>query len=369
MKIVLTGGGTGGHIIPLIAVAKKIKEKIGQTDDVEFLFMGSKGQLEKELMAQAEIPAKYLLVGKMRRYFSIYNFIDCAKVPFGILQALVYLLIYMPDAIFSKGGYASIPVVIAGWLYRIPILIHESDSVPGMVNSILGKLSTRVAVSYEEAEKEFPSAQVVLTGNPLREDINKGDVAAARNKFSLLEEKKVIFVYGGSQGAQSISDKILNILPELLHKYQVIHQTGQNNYDAIVHKAGELGIKAGREGYHPIAFVGSELKDILAVADLVITRAGANSLSEIAANGKPAIVIPLDSSASDHQRKNAYAIARRGGCVVLEENNLGRHLLLSRIEEIMNDENLRGKLSENIKHFYHSDATERIADGILAIIK
>ena len=207
MRIVLTGGGTGGHIVPLIAIAQKIKEKIGQADDVEFLFIGPNGQLEEELMSQAGIPTRSVLSGKMRRYFSIYNFIDCIKIPLGILQTLWLLLMYMPDAIFSKGGYASIPVVIVGWLYRIPILIHESDSVPGMANSILGKLSARVAVSYEEAEKEFVAAQVVLTGNPLREDINKGNAAAAKNKFSLLEEKKVIFVYGGSQGAQSINDK------------------------------------------------------------------------------------------------------------------------------------------------------------------
>lgn len=369
MKIVLTGGGTGGHLIPLIAVAKKIKEKVGVTDDVDFLFIGPNGKLEEELMTQAGIPTKSVMVGKMRRYFSLLNFVDCVKVPLGIFQALWILLKYMPDVIFSKGGYASIPVVIVGWLYRIPILIHESDSVPGMTNNILGKLSTRVAVSYDEAEKEFSAEQVVLTGNPLREDINKGDAVVARTKFSLLEEKKVIFVYGGSQGAQIINDKILNILPELLHKYQVIHQTGENNYDAIVRKAGELGIKAGREGYHPIAFVGSELKDIFAVADLVITRAGANSLSEVAANGKPAIVVPLNNSANDHQKKNAYAIAKRGGCIVLEESNLGENIFLSRINEIMNDENLSKQLGENIKYFYHPDAAEKIADGILGIIK
>lgn len=368
MKIVLTGGGTGGHIFPLIAVAKKIKEKVGAAETVEFLFVGPKGKLEEQLMSQAGIPTKAVMVGKLRRYFSFHHFSDPFKVAIGILQALWHLLVYMPDAIFSKGGYASVPVVLVGWLYRIPILIHESDSVPGATNDILGKLSERVAVSYEEAEKDFPASQVVLTGNPLREDISQGDPAAARAKFSLNEEKKVIFVYGGSQGARIINDKVLNILPQLLHKYQVVHQTGEKNYAEVEHKAGELGIKAGREGYQPVAFVGPELKDILAVADLVITRAGANSLSEIAANGKPAIVVPLDNSANDHQRANAYAISRRGGCIVLEENNLGENLFLSRIEEVMNDEALRQKLSENIRHFYHPDAAEKIAEGILGMI-
>jgi UDP-N-acetylglucosamine--N-acetylmuramyl-(pentapeptide) pyrophosphoryl-undecaprenol N-acetylglucosamine transferase len=366
MKIVLTSGGTGGHIIPLITVAKKIKEK---NPEAEFLFIGPKGKLEKDLMDQAGIPIKNVLVGKMRRYFSLHHFFDPIKIPLGILQALWHLLIFMPDAIFSKGGYASVPVVLAGWLYRIPILVHESDSVPGTTNDILGKFAQRVAVSYGEAEQDFPASQVVLTGNPLRADINQGEAGRAREMFSLAESKKTIFVYGGSQGARTINEKILRVLPELLRKYQVIHQTGPDNLKNVEHMAGELGIKAGREGYFPVAFIGEELKDILAVADLVISRAGANSISEVAANAKPAIFIPLSNSANDHQKMNAYSIAKRGGCVVLEENNLGENMLLSRIDEIMNSEELRQKLSENIKFFYHPDAAEKIAEGILGLIK
>ncbi|HCP08909.1 MAG TPA: undecaprenyldiphospho-muramoylpentapeptide beta-N-acetylglucosaminyltransferase [Candidatus Moranbacteria bacterium] len=368
MRIVLTGGGTGGHIVPLVTVAKKLKEKAEEAE-TDFLFIGPKGKLEEELMAQAGIPTKSVQVGKMRRYFSMHNFVDMIRLPIGFIQALWHLLVYMPDAIFSKGGYASIPVVLAGWLYRIPILIHESDSIPGMTNDILGKFAARVAVSYEEAEKNFAASQVVLTGNPVREDINKGDVSSARQRFGLTESKKVIFVYGGSQGAQSVNDKLLNILPELLSKYQVVHQTGTENYEGVVRKAAELGIKAGREGYHPTGFVGEELKDILAVSDLVITRAGANSLSEVAANGKPAIVIPLENSASNHQKMNAYSIARKGGCVVLEENNLGENMLIGKIGEMMDDETLRSQLSANIKNFYHPDAAEKIADGILGMVR
>ena len=369
MRIVLAGGGTGGHIVPLVTVAKKIREKVGSAEDLEFLFIGPAGTFETEMFGAENIPIKKIMVGKMRRYFSWHNFLDCLKVPIGFFQSLWYLLDFMPDAVFSKGGYASVGVVLAAWLYRIPILIHESDSVPGMTNDFLGKFSTRVAVSYEEAEKDFLAAQVVLTGNPVREDIAAGDASRARQMFSLLESKKTIFVYGGSQGAQIINDKLLYILPTLLHKYQVIHQTGKNNFEAVVHKAGELGIKAGSEGYHPIAFIGPELKDIFAVADLVITRAGANSLAEVAANGKPAIVVPLENSANNHQKKNAYAIAHWGGCIVLEESNLGEHIFLSRIDEIMEDENLQKKLGENIRRFYHSDAVDKIADGILGMIK
>jgi len=367
MRIVLTGGVTGGHITPLIAVAKKLKEK---DPEAEFIFIGPRSKLEEDFMGEAGIPIKKILTGKMRRYFSWLNFVDVFKIPIGIIQALCLLLWHMPDAVFSKGGAASLPVVVAAWVYRIPVMIHESDANPGLANSMLGKFSTRVAVSYPEAESYFPAAQVVLTGAPLRADINQGDAAKARQMFSLTESRKTIFVFGGSQGAKAINEKILEILPDLLHKYQVIHQTGEKNYEAVVRRAGEAGIKAGREGYHPVAFIGPEIKDIFAVSDLVISRAGNNSISEIAANGKPSILIPIEHSANGHQRINAFAVAKFGGCVVLEESNLGAHMLMGQIDEIMNDEALREKLSTNIKkNFYYPDATEKIADGILEMIK
>ena len=250
LRIVLTGGGTGGHIFPLLAVAKKIKEK---RSEVEFLFLGPAGKIETKLMLKESIPLKGIACGKMRRYFSFLNFIDFFKVPLGILQSLWHLLVYMPDAIFSKGGYASLPVVLAGWAYRIPIMIHESDSVPGMANSFLGKFSNSVAVSYPQAEGYFPPSQVVLTGNPLQEGINQGDAQKAREKFSLTESKKVIFVLGGSQGSQVINEKILEVLPELLPEYQVIHQTGEMHLANVEKRAGELGIKIQRDGYYPFA--------------------------------------------------------------------------------------------------------------------
>ncbi|PIP28095.1 MAG: undecaprenyldiphospho-muramoylpentapeptide beta-N-acetylglucosaminyltransferase [Candidatus Moranbacteria bacterium CG23_combo_of_CG06-09_8_20_14_all_35_22] len=366
MKIVLTGGGTGGHIIPLIAVARKIKEKEIAT---EFMFLGPKENFSKKFMTAEGITIKHAMSGKMRRYFSILNFVDALKIPIGIVQALWHLLWFMPEAIFSKGGCATLPVVIAGWLYHIPILIHESDANPGMANSVLAKLVSRVAVSYPSAESYFHSEQVVVTGSPLRENINKGNKENAQKMFSLLESKKTIFVWGGSQGAKAINDKILEVLPELLPNYQIIHQTGEKNFEEVKKRAGELGIKIGRDGYHILSFIGEELKDILAVTDLVISRAGSSSISEIAANGKPAIIIPIENSANDHQRMNAYSIAKIGGCVVLEESNLGEHMLLGKINEIMNNEELRNKLIQNIKSFYHPDAADRIAEGILGMVR
>lgn len=368
MRIVLTGGGTGGHLFPLIAVAQKIREK---RPGVEFVFMGPAGKMEKNIIGKTGVRMKKILSGKRRRYFSPLNFLDFFKVPVGIIQSLWHLLVLMPDAVFSKGGYASFPVVMAAWVYHIPIFIHESDANPGEANSVLGKFARRVAVSYPEAEKYFPSDQVVLTGNPLLDDITQGDAQKIRTAFNLHESKKVIFVVGGSQGARAINNKILNILPELLRKYEVIHQTGENNFEEVRHKAGELGVKPGHEGYFPMPFYGEEfeLKDILAATDLVISRAGGNTLTEIAACKKPAIIIPLSTAANDHQRMNAYAIARHGGCVVLEENNLGEHLLLKKIEEVMENEEIRNELSSSIGKFYHPDAAEKIAEGVLGMIE
>ena len=365
MKIVLAGGGTGGHLMPLVAVARKIKEK---SPDTTLIFIGPKGQMEDDIIGKEGISMRAIATGKLRRYFSLSNFTDIFRIIFGIFQCMKILLVEMPDAVFSKGGYASIPVVFVAWMYSIPIMIHESDAVPGMANEILSKFADRVAVSYPEAEQEFPSVQVVVTGNPIREDVNKGDANKAREMFELSESRKTIFIYGGSQGAKSINDKVLDVLPELLKKYQIIHQTGQNNFEDVKHLAGELGIKAGREGYHPLAFIGEELKDIFAVSDLVISRAGATSIAEIAANGKPVILIPIDKSANNHQRMNAYAIAKFGGCIVLDENNLGQNLFLSRIDEILENDELRQKLSEDIKLFYHPEAAAKIADGVLGMI-
>lgn len=366
MKIVLTGGDSGGHIFPLIAVSKKIKEKFL---DAEFMFIGPKGKMEDKIIGGDEnINIKNILTGKFRRYFSFLNFVDAIKMPIGIIQALWYLLWFMPDAIFSKGGGASLPVVVAGWLYRIPILIHESDSKPGLANLILSKFADRVAISYLSAQNYFIPGRTVLTGIPLRLDIVNGDAKKAREFFSLTESKKTIFVFGGSQGAKKINDAIMDILPELHKKYQIIHQTGENNFEEVKKKAGEEGFKVGHDGYYPVPFIGEELKDVLAISDLVISRAGGNSIAEIAAVGKPAILIPIEKSANNHQNINAYNVSEAGGCIVLEENNLG-DILKMKIDEIMENEEERKKLSENIKKFYYPDAAEKIAEGIIGMIK
>ncbi|MCX6766085.1 MAG: undecaprenyldiphospho-muramoylpentapeptide beta-N-acetylglucosaminyltransferase [Candidatus Moranbacteria bacterium] len=367
MRIVLTGGGTGGHIFPLVAVAQELRKKL--REEAEILYVGSRGELEKEVMVKEGIPAKHVLSGKKRRYFSLQNFLDFFKIPLGFIQSLWILLWYMPDVVFSKGGYASIPVVLAAWLYRIPVMIHESDAVPGTANQILAKFSQRIAAAYPSAEQYFPHSQVVLTGNPVRSEVSKGSAHSARTKFEFTESKPVILVMGGSQGAQIINRAIVKILPRLLERAQVVHQTGEKNYDEVVHLAAEYGIKAGREGYAPVRFLGiDDLKNVYAAAMLVVSRAGANSIAEIAANGKTAVLVPLENSANDHQRMNAYEIARIGGALVLEETNLGENILLDKIIMLLDDEELRGAMGQKIRVFHHSDAAEKIADGLIELV-
>jgi len=367
MRIILTGGGTGGHIFPLVSVAKKLKEKLGA--NAELLYIGSGAKIEKEVMEKEGIATKNIVSGKMRRYFSLQNFVDLFRIPVGIIQSLWILVNFMPDVVFSKGGYACVPIVIAAWIYRIPVLIHESDAIAGLANRFSGKLAKRVAISYPSAKKYFSPNKIAMTGNPVRKELVGADSLLIRNNFSLIESRPIILVLGGSQGSQVINDSIIKILPQLLKRAQIIHQTGELNYENVIHKAAEYGIKSGRDGYIPVKFLEPKLLgSAYAASDLIISRAGANSIAEIAANRKPAIFIPLSNSANDHQRGNAYDIAEIGGALVLEESNLGSNIFLERIEKMLNEKEFSNSMVEKIVTFYHPNADEIIANGILEIV-
>lgn len=368
MRIVLTGGGTGGHLTPLVAIANKLKSKLGP--EAQFLYIGSGAPMEKQIMSEEGIPAKFVLSGKMRRYFSFQNFVDVFKIPIGFFQSLGILLWFSPDVIFSKGGYVAIPIVVAAWIYRIPIMIHESDSIPGVANKFLAKFANRIAVAYPSAEEYFPREKTALVGNPVRFQVLEGDPALIRERLKFTESKKVILVLGGSQGSQTINLAIVKVLPRLLHQFQIIHQTGQEHLEEILKEAAFLGIKPGHDGYFATPFLNAnDLKEAFALSDLVISRAGATFITEIAANEKPAILIPISESANDHQRMNAYALAHIGAAIVLEESNLGEHILMEKIEKIMTDQDLRQGMTQKIKTFYHPNAAEVIASSLIEIAR
>lgn len=367
-RVVLSGGVSGGHTFPLIAVARALRAQF--PGGIEFLFIGSRGHFESESMAAEGIPAQYVLTGKLRRYFSVLNFIDPFKVPLGFIQALWKLFVYMPDAVFAKGGSASVPVVLAAWVYRIPIIIHDSDAVAGRANRFLASFATRIAIAYPGARTYFPESKTALTGNPVREEILRGEAARGAASLGLTLEKPVLLVLGGSQGATLLNESLLHILPELLRAgIKVVHQTGRENYAAIAEIRREHGLDAAASGYVARDFFSAvELADVLALASVVLSRAGASSIAELAATKKAVILVPLSSAANDEQRMNAYDIAKIGGAAVLEESNLGEHILLQKITELMQDAALRSALGERIHQFYHPDAAEAIATGIRTVM-
>jgi UDP-N-acetylglucosamine--N-acetylmuramyl-(pentapeptide) pyrophosphoryl-undecaprenol N-acetylglucosamine transferase len=349
MRILFTGGGTGGHITPIIAVAREIK-KIQET---EMYFLGAKApQGLVDALQKEEIKTKFIIAGKFRRYFSFKFFIDLIKIPLGLIQSFWYLFIWMPDVIFNKGGYGSLPAVLVGWLYRIPVITHESDSIPGIATRLGGKFSKRIAVSFAKAESFFSDKKTALTGNPVR---------------NLCSEKKestkpVVLVLGGSQGADPIDQVILAILPQLFGKYEIIHQCRKENYEDIKKQTEAI------EGYRVQPFFSEEeLKNVFASANLVVSRAGAGSIFEIALCGKPSILIPLPDSAADHQRENAFTYAEAGATIVIEQVNLTPNILLNEIEKIVNNQRLMDKMSQNALSFAIPEAGKRIAEEIIKL--
>ncbi len=368
IRIVLSGGISGGHTFPLLAVSQSIHKK--SPLPVEFLFIGSKGKFETVAMNEAGIPVKFVVTGKWRRYFSFQNFIDIFKIPFGFLQALWYLFWFMPNAVFAKGGSASVPVVLAAWLYRIPVVIHDSDARAGVANTFLARFASRVAVSYESAKEFFPKQKTALTGNPVRPEIILGNKEAAAAAFSLRTDAPTVLVIGGSQGARILNEHILLILPALLEKgIQVIHITGENNFEEIVTATTNFGLDIKTGLYRPISFVGAKaLADLYALSQIVISRAGAGTIAELAATKKASILVPLATAANNHQHMNAYEVAERGAAIMIEEPNLTEHLLLQYLEELFNDEPERQKLGEALHAvFYHPEAADKIAVVLLEL--
>lgn len=366
-RIVLTGGLSGGHTFPLIAVARALEKETG--GDCEFLFLGSRGQFEERAMQEAGIPCRFIVTAKWRRYFSLQNFIDLFKLPFAFLQSLWYLLWFMPDAIFSKGGAASVPIAVAAWIYRIPILLHDSDAVAGKANRFVSRFADRIAIAYENARQYFPANKVALTGNPVREDILKGDATRGRENLGFVAERPILLVIGGSLGAERLNKSTVRMVPDLLKAgYQMIHLTGEAHLEVVQAEAISLGIQPD-SGYIAIPFLSAaELADAYAAATVVISRAGAGTIAELAALAKTAILVPLPTAANDEQRKNAYEIEQHGGAVVVEERNLGSHLLMNIIRDIIDHPDRSKAMGEKFRtYFSHPDAATTIAKGLISL--
>lgn len=366
MKIILTGAG-GGHFYPLIAVAERVKEEAiaEKIIDAEMYFLSDKpyneGLLKSKNIQFIKIPS-----GKMRLYFSLENFFDPIKSFFGFFVALYHLFRIYPDVVFTKGGYASIPVLFAAKVLFIPIFMHESDSAPGKSNLLAGKFSKRIATSYVSAINYFNPKKTAYTGQPIMEEYLPSKEILEKKKTTFDSgSKKTIFIQGASQGSETINNIVLESLPELLEKYNIIHQTGDLHINNI-RIASELLLKnnPNKESYY---FFGSgDLSKYYEVADLIISRAG-SSLFEFAAWGIPSIVIPITISNKNHQMMNAYTFEKAGCSLVIEETNLKKNLLLNNINTILENQNKYSEMRSANLNSFKSGAAETIAKEIVKI--
>lgn len=371
MKILLIGGGTGGHFYPLIAIAEELNRIADEEKIVNFklYYMATVPYNQKELDEQfiTFIP---ISAGKMRVYFSWQNFIDMFKTFFGTIGALFKLFSLYPDVIISKGGYAAFPVLVAARILRIPVIVHESDTVPGRVNKWSGKFARRVALSYPEAAQYFDEKKVSVTGQPVRKSIAFAVNEGAKAFFELDDSIPTIGIIGGSLGAKIINDTVTSLVVELVQHYQIIHQTGPKNFDETKIDAEVLlGDDTKRTRYKIFPYFNDlQTKMFGGAADVIISRAG-SSLYEIAAWGKPSIIIPGSAAVfhGDHQRKNAYHYARIGACVVIEESNLTPSVLKNEIDLILGRKDYYDAMAAKAKAFYNPDAARLIAAEAITI--
>ncbi len=370
IKILFTGGGTGGHTYPIVAVARALKTLAQKENiEVEFAFAGAT-DFNVEILRQEGMSIYHVPSGKLRRYSSLQAPWDFLKAIAGFFYALSLLWVIMPDVIFAKGGYGSLSVGLAGRIYGTPLLVHDSDAVPGIVNRILGKIASRVAISFPSAVSYFPAHKTAFTGNPVRDFLLKGSKEKAISFFSIHSDRPILLILGGSQGSVPINEVMAKSLQELLHSYEVIHQCGTQNLEAFSKELREIyGVDPEKNSnYHLVGYLGEEAEaHALQAANLVISRAGAGNIYEIAALGKPSILIPLPHAASDHQRQNAFYYARVGATIVIEEPNLSPHILVSEIKVILENPNKYLDMAKAAKIFAKPDAAEKIARGILEL--
>ena len=345
-RIILTGGGTAGHVTPNIALLPRLKE-LGY--DIQYI--GSYTGIEKELIEPFGIPYHGISSGKLRRYFSVQNFTDPFRVLKGFREAHKLIRQLKPDVIFSKGGFVSVPVVLAGKRCKVPVIIHESDMTPGLANKIAIPSAAKICCNFPETLKSLPEGKAVLTGSPIRQELLSGNKIAAMDMCHFTSDKPVILVIGGSLGAVAVNNAVREALPELLKDFQIIHLCGKGKMDESLKDV---------EGYCQFEYIKNELRNLFALADIVISRAGANAICELLALHKPNLLIPLSANASrGDQILNARSFERQGFSLVLEEEQLTKETLLAAVKN----------LYENRTTFINSMKNSGQQDSIGTIIK
>jgi len=360
IKIIITGGGTGGHITPLVAVVEELKEH-----DCDITFIGSGNDLEKRAAKNVGLEYKSILSGKFRRYLSWENFIDPFKVLIAIIQAKWILLFNRPDVIFSKGGYVGFPVVFAGWFLRIPIVIHESDVIMGMANRWSVRFAKKVCVGFPvDNYKDISLDKVVYTGNPVRQQFNnltpRANSGQANKQSNNKSKLPIILITGGSQGSRFLNQTIAAMLFDITQRYHVIHVAGKNDMEWLK--------KNSWPNYELYEYT-DKLPEFMKKADLIISRSGANTTAEISALSKPSILIPLPSGANDHQTENAKIYERNNAAVVLSEQGLTADSLKDIIDRLMEAKKMLREIGENANKLSQPNSAQEIAKEILLFSK
>jgi len=372
-KIIFTGGGTGGHVFPIVAIAREIKKNFPD-EKIKMYYVGAKDDFSSVFLPQEGIKTIFVLSGKARRYLTFGSFFQnifdvFVKIPLGFLQSFFFLFFLMPDVIFSKGGYGSVGTVIAGSIMAIPVVMHESDIAPGLANKICSNFSSKIFVSFPPKETEyFPFKKMIYSGNPVREDLTQGSREEAAEIFGLHSDKPIILILGGSQGSERINEAVMAILPNMIADFEVIHQSGDKNIKQMKEESEAFLTPKAKEYYHLYPFLAeTQLKYAYAAADFIVARSGAGLIFEIAAVGKPSLLVPLLESAQNHQLKNAYNFAKAGACIVLEEGNMTPHFFLEKIK----DNFLSGQteiMAQKAKEFARPDAANQIANFLLGYL-
>jgi len=346
--IVLTGGGTAGHVTPNIAMIPRLKE-LGY----KISYIGSYDGMERKLIEDQQIPYYGISSGKLRRYFDWKNFTDPFRVIKGFGEAKSILKHMKPDIVFSKGGFVTVPVVFAAKQCKIPVILHESDMTPGLANKLCLSRATKICCNFPEATHNLPADKAVVTGTPIRQELMQGSREKALAFTGLSGEKPVIAIMGGSLGSVVVNDAVRTILPELLKDFDVIHLCGKGKVDESFNNM---------EGYRQYEYIQKELADLFALTDLVISRAGANAICEISALKKPNLLIPLSAKASrGDQILNARSFEKQGFSVVLEEEELNNQVLLDAIRNLYEH---RADYISAMENSQHTDAIRHITDMI-----
>jgi UDP-N-acetylglucosamine--N-acetylmuramyl-(pentapeptide) pyrophosphoryl-undecaprenol N-acetylglucosamine transferase len=345
-KIILTGGGTAGHVTPNLALVPKLKEA-----GFDICYVGSYNGMEKDLVQKANIPYRGISSGKLRRYFDVKNFTDPFRVIKGFSEAKKIMKEYKPDVLFSKGGFVTVPVVLAAKKYKVPIVSHESDMTPGLANKITLSSCTRICCNFPETLNYLPSDKAVLTGCPIRGELLTGNRLEGLKLTGFNSDKPILLIIGGSLGSVKVNQAVREILPRLIEDYQVVHLCGKGNLDETL---------TNMPGYVQYEYMSDPLKHLFAMADIVISRAGANAICELLALKKPALLIPLSAAASrGDQILNANSFKKQGFSEVLEEEQLSATTLYEAVTNLYKN---RNQYIEKMQESNQSDAVSMIVD-------